>query len=101
MSSDGYLKLRTASPPRVNPVDDDCTISESASFLRGEKSFKLTAGQLAELHAGGEPEPSHGRFGIKKGFFRRLFYEIFLPQGYPDSVSPDYLNYQLWDTLQV
>lgn len=26
---------------------------------------------------------------------------VFLPQGYPDSVSPDYLHYQLWDTAQV
>ena len=27
--------------------------------------------------------------------------EVFLPQGYPSSVSDDYLTYQLWDTLQV
>lgn len=27
--------------------------------------------------------------------------EIFLPQGYPHSVSPDYLQYQIWDSLQV
>ena len=27
--------------------------------------------------------------------------EVFLPQGYPDSVSDDYLSYQLWYTLQV
>jgi len=26
---------------------------------------------------------------------------IFLPQGYPDSVSDDYLAYQIWDTAQV
>ena len=25
----------------------------------------------------------------------------FLPQGYPESVSEDYLEYQLWDTLQA
>jgi hypothetical protein len=25
----------------------------------------------------------------------------FLPQGFPASVSSDYLRYQLWDTLQV
>lgn len=24
----------------------------------------------------------------------------FLPQGYPESVTPDYLSFQLWDTLQ-
>ncbi|XP_072452937.1 RUS family member 1 isoform X3 [Notamacropus eugenii] len=26
---------------------------------------------------------------------------VFLPHGFPDSVSPDYLPYQLWDTVQA
>lgn len=26
---------------------------------------------------------------------------VFLPQGFPESVSPDYLSYQLWDSVQV
>lgn len=30
-----------------------------------------------------------------------LFQSVFLPQGYPESVSSDYLQYQFWDTLQV
>lgn len=29
------------------------------------------------------------------------FREIFLPRGYPQSVSMDYENYQLWDTVQA
>ena len=29
-----------------------------------------------------------------------LLKDIFLPQGYPDSVSDDYMDYQIWDTLQ-
>ena len=29
------------------------------------------------------------------------FQSVFLPQGYPDSVSEDYLQYQIWDTIQV
>ncbi|KAI8430927.1 hypothetical protein MSG28_001044 [Choristoneura fumiferana] len=29
------------------------------------------------------------------------FTRIFLPQGYPDSVSKDYLPYQIWDTAQA
>ncbi|XP_066498533.1 RUS1 family protein C16orf58 homolog isoform X3 [Hoplias malabaricus] len=29
------------------------------------------------------------------------FKSVFLPQGYPESVSEDYLHYQLWDTLQA
>ncbi|KAJ3626054.1 hypothetical protein MTP99_016580 [Tenebrio molitor] len=31
------------------------------------------------------------------GFFR----EVLLPHGYPDSVSEDYFDYQLWDTVQA
>ncbi|XP_061605222.1 RUS1 family protein C16orf58 homolog isoform X1 [Phyllopteryx taeniolatus] len=31
------------------------------------------------------------------GFFKN----VFLPQGYPESVSGDYLQYQFWDTLQA
>nr|CAD2202978.1 unnamed protein product [Meloidogyne enterolobii] len=32
---------------------------------------------------------------------RALFAEIFMPQGYPQTVSSDYLEYQKWDTLQA
>ena len=27
--------------------------------------------------------------------------QVFLPEGYPHSVSADYLQYQVWDTLQA
>ncbi|GBP01754.1 RUS1 family protein C16orf58 homolog [Eumeta japonica] len=30
-----------------------------------------------------------------------LLSQIFLPHGYPDSVSKDYLSYQIWDTAQA
>ncbi|XP_072163272.1 RUS family member 1-like [Diadema setosum] len=31
----------------------------------------------------------------------QLFRTVFLPQGYPDSVSRDYMQYQIWDTIQA
>ncbi|GAB0095989.1 RUS family member 1 [Sergentomyia squamirostris] len=31
----------------------------------------------------------------------RLLQQIFLPHGYPDSVSEDYMDYQIWDTVQA
>ena len=34
-------------------------------------------------------------------YYRILLQEAFLPQGYPASVSDDYLAYQIWDTVQV
>uniref|UniRef100_A0A3P8X625 RUS family member 1 n=1 Tax=Cynoglossus semilaevis TaxID=244447 RepID=A0A3P8X625_CYNSE len=30
-----------------------------------------------------------------------VFKRVFLPQGYPESVSGDYLQYQFWDTVQA
>lgn len=32
---------------------------------------------------------------------RSIFRNVFLPQGYPESVTDDYLEYQCWDTLQA
>ncbi|XP_055008473.1 RUS1 family protein C16orf58 homolog isoform X2 [Boleophthalmus pectinirostris] len=32
---------------------------------------------------------------------RDIFKSVFLPQGFPESVSADYLQYQLWDTAQA
>lgn len=31
----------------------------------------------------------------------KIFKNLFLPQGYPDSVSEDYIRYQFWDTIQA
>lgn len=37
----------------------------------------------------------------RKFGFLKFFQKIFMPAGYPDSVSEDYLAYQKWDTLQA
>ncbi|KXJ83108.1 hypothetical protein RP20_CCG008717 [Aedes albopictus] len=37
----------------------------------------------------------------KRLSLRRFFQNLFLPAGYPDSVSGDYLAYQKWDTVQA
>ena len=34
-------------------------------------------------------------------YCQAAFASVFLPVGYPDSVSKDYLIYQVWDTLQA
>ncbi|CAG9538895.1 unnamed protein product [Cercopithifilaria johnstoni] len=34
-------------------------------------------------------------------YCKSLFRDIFMPRGYPQSVSTDYLNYQIWDTVQA
>ncbi|VDN32341.1 unnamed protein product, partial [Gongylonema pulchrum] len=34
-------------------------------------------------------------------YWKLLFLDMFMPRGYPQSVSPDYLQYQIWDTVQA
>lgn len=36
-----------------------------------------------------------------KNFLTRTIIHIFLPRGFPSSVSPDYVQYQIWDTVQA
>lgn len=35
------------------------------------------------------------------GNFINIIKNIFLPRGFPNSVSKDYTEYQFWDTVQV
>uniref|UniRef100_A0AAV1UBT8 Uncharacterized protein n=1 Tax=Peronospora matthiolae TaxID=2874970 RepID=A0AAV1UBT8_9STRA len=39
--------------------------------------------------------------GVTIGGLSRELQEMFLPAGYPDSVSEDYVSFQLWDTIQA
>merc|ERR1711871_380688 len=39
--------------------------------------------------------------GELRASVRRFFSDCFLPEGYPASVTPDYLTYQFWDTVQA
>lgn len=65
-------------------------IAESSGF--GENSGALLGRKFIQ---GNE---SKGRW-IQN--FRLALSQIFLPYGYPDSVSADYINFQIWDTIQV
>lgn len=60
----------------------------STSFRR--RFVRSTAGKILVYK-------SDEKFQSLSHFFRT----VFLPQGYPDSVSADYLLYQLWDTVQA
>uniref|UniRef100_A0A6Q2Y9E1 RUS family member 1 n=1 Tax=Esox lucius TaxID=8010 RepID=A0A6Q2Y9E1_ESOLU len=46
-----------------------------------------------------EREGEHG--GTTGNSIIGVFKSVFLPQGYPESVSGDYVRYQFWDTLQA
>ncbi|XP_052347497.1 RUS1 family protein C16orf58 homolog [Oncorhynchus keta] len=48
-----------------------------------------------------EREREGGNDGTTGKTIIGVFKSVFLPQGYPESVSGDYLQYQFWDTLQA
>lgn len=41
---------------------------------------------------------SHGAMAPSRG--RQLLISVFAPEGWPESVAPEYGRYQLWDTIQ-
>lgn len=59
---------------------------------------------LSYLNSGSEPPKSTATSleSLKRVFRRvqQIFYATFLPAGYPHSVRPEYVTYQLWDGLQ-
>ncbi|XP_055993694.1 RUS family member 1 [Sorex fumeus] len=57
------------------------------------------SGAVAEK-ARAPPARSRGLPGTLAPVLRGL-QAVFLPRGFPDSVSPDYLPYQLWDSVQA
>ncbi|KAM7386971.1 hypothetical protein PAMA_009553 [Pampus argenteus] len=51
---------------------------------------------------GGMERRRDGKGGESRGnAIVGVFKSVFLPQGYPESVSEDYLQYQFWDTVQA
>ncbi|MEW5306050.1 MAG: hypothetical protein WDW36_008550 [Sanguina aurantia] len=44
---------------------------------------------------------SKAGLGGGQAWCQQFFTKTFLPEGYPNSVTPDYLSFQLWDTLQA
>ncbi|KAI3411747.1 hypothetical protein GPALN_001814 [Globodera pallida] len=51
----------------------------------------------------GDAVSPHQKHSLRKNVhsLKAFFAEVFLPQGYPTTVSADYLDYQLYDTLQA
>ncbi|XP_030384135.1 RUS1 family protein C16orf58 homolog [Scaptodrosophila lebanonensis] len=66
---------------------------------KGEEILYVTPadqGNIVRVPLRGDKPVIHEKF-----FLIRVLQNIFLPKGYPDSVSEDYLAYQVWDTVQA
>ncbi|XP_035254848.1 RUS1 family protein C16orf58 homolog [Anguilla anguilla] len=60
----------------------------------GRWSYRGKNGAMERKREGGDSRLTRSSFlGVLKS--------VFLPQGYPESVSEDYLQYQFWDTVQA
>ena len=44
---------------------------------------------------------SSNSLGCLVSNFKTIVKHVFLPEGYPHSVSDDYMTYQIWDTIQA
>lgn len=77
----------------------DCKIE--LNLLDMDESYGSTS--LRRRYTRGENGRMHVSSSKSSGFvsISHFFVTVFLPQGYPESVSEDYLTYQIWDTIQA
>lgn len=61
---------------------------DTVTYVRSKKGWMI--------QEDGEKKP-----GRINGTCRSQLSKIFLPEGYPKTVSEDYLSYQIWDTVQA
>ncbi|XP_033928387.1 RUS family member 1 isoform X4 [Melopsittacus undulatus] len=74
-------------PPEAPPLCRELWGSQEVTWYQGDPR-----GGLLRLR----PPGARAGTGINQVLMR-----VLLPQGYPHSVSPDYLQYQCWDSLQA
>lgn len=69
------------------------------------KKAKATSTRHIQIVSVNESNISTKRTGVRLGALNVNVYQtlkdVFMPAGYPHSVSPDYLNYQIYDSLQA
>ncbi|KAF7288033.1 RUS family member 1 [Rhynchophorus ferrugineus] len=75
-------------------MEDEFILSEQCGSVDDIVSFRKSHNEIICVS-------QCNKFWHKFRGISRFFKEILLPYGYPESVSEDYLEYQLWDTLQA
>ncbi|XP_053219535.1 RUS family member 1 isoform X5 [Podarcis raffonei] len=78
-------------PPKTTAPIVPCNYPPASSAVLTSPDWSNRDLPLGEIDLGAER--------VAPG--RRLAKLVFLPQGYPESVSSDYLAYQIWDTVQA
>ncbi|GLH11206.1 Uncharacterized protein GBIM_16033 [Gryllus bimaculatus] len=78
-------------------MDSEILFSERYGALGHETIYVKSPDQNVVVCLGSSDTLPRSLFYV----FTASFREVFLPQGYPESVSADYLDYQIWDTVQA
>ncbi|XP_047427944.1 RUS1 family protein C16orf58 homolog [Mugil cephalus] len=74
---------------------DPCVVLATERYGSAESWKYLAKDGVMERRRDGAEGKSRGNSVVG------VFKSVFLPQGYPESVSDDYLQYQFWDTVQA
>jgi hypothetical protein len=85
---------------------EELVLWDSFGTSSSNQFYSLKDNRLLPIHDKSSQLRVHHRNGRKRYPFgleqiRQFIYSAFLPEGYPDSVSKDYLAYQKWDSIQV
>ncbi|KAH9887289.1 DUF647-domain-containing protein [Cubamyces lactineus] len=74
-----------------------------ASYALRERdgSGRVIAVYSSSGRATAENGVADSKAGKRRSGWRRLLSDVFLPEGYPSTVSSDYLQYQIWNALQA
>jgi hypothetical protein len=83
---------------RVLVIQNDGDHHDEVSECNGEQR-DAWKGKLRWKAVVPEQSLAASSISLGKGIWQ-LFKETFLPAGYPNSVRPEYLEYQMWDSLQ-
>jgi hypothetical protein len=83
-------------------MDDTGAVSRKSAATVCTEQYGLSALKREYSHTGnvGDPLKQTNR-SPRYTSITQIFRTVFLPQGYPDSVSDDYIEYQIWDTIQA
>lgn len=78
----------------IKPHNNGMIFSESFGGKYSHRRYLVVGDTVRRSDRG------NSGIGIKERGVK-ILKEAFLPQGYPNSVSDDYLQYQIWDTIQA
>ncbi|KAL3080185.1 hypothetical protein niasHS_013857 [Heterodera schachtii] len=105
---DGLLDASSPGPSAPVKMPKQSASQIEAIEQQQQNIVETYNGEPVHEYSFARPRGDGDRLALRKNSLRKrvhsvraFFAEVFLPQGYPATVSADYLDYQLYDTLQA